>query len=64
MLVPLAASIESHRPTNLTHSLRSIDGRASILNIKSDYARMGKLPVDAELLSITDDWCNRRLFSV
>lgn len=61
-LVPLAASIESHRPTNLTHALRSLDGRASVLNVKSDYVRMGKLPLDAELLSVTDDWCDRMLF--
>jgi len=63
-LVPMAASIECHRPNELTHSLRSTDGRASILNIKSDYARMGKLPLDAELLSITDDWCDRKLFGI
>lgn len=64
-LVPLAASIVSHRPANLTHSLRSTDGRAgSILNIKRDYSQMGKLPLDAELLSITDDWCDRRLFGL
>jgi pimeloyl-ACP methyl ester carboxylesterase len=62
-LIPLAISIESHRPVNLTHALRSLDGqRSSILNVKSDYARMGKLPLDQELLSITDDWCDRRLF--
>ena len=63
-LVPSAASIESHRPLNLTHSLRAIDGRAGILNIKSEYIRMEKLPLDAELLSITDDWCDRRLFGL
>eukprot|EP00986_Skeletonema_menzelii_P006131 scaffold2316_cov135-Skeletonema_menzelii.AAC.6 len=63
-IVPLAASIESHRPINLTHSLRSIDGRAGILNIQREYTRMGKLPLDAELLSITDDWCDRRLFGL
>lgn len=63
-LVPSAASVESHRPINLTHSLRAMDGRAGILNIKSEYIRMGKLPLDAELLSITDDWCDRRLFGL
>jgi len=63
-MVPLAASVESHRPINLTHSLRSSDGREGLLNIKSNFVRMGKLPLDAELLSITDDWCDRRLFGL
>lgn len=63
-LVPSAASVESHRPINLTHSLRAMDGCAGILNIKSEYIRMGKLPLDSELLSITDDWCDRRLFGL
>lgn len=61
-LVPLAKSIESHRPMNLTHALRSFEGQASILNLRNDYAKMGKLPLDEELLSITDDWCDRKLF--
>lgn len=61
---PLAASVESHRPINLTHALRSIDGRASILNIKKDYVRMGKLPLDAELLALTDNWCDHKLFGL
>ncbi len=62
--VPFAASVESHRPMNLTHALRSIDGRANILNIKKDYVRMGRLPLDAELLVLTDNWCDRKLFGL
>lgn len=61
-LVPNAKSIEAHRPANLTHALRSMDGEAKMLNMKKDYARMGKLPLDEELLSITDDWCDWVLF--
>ena len=63
-LVPSAKSVEVHRPENLTHALRSMDGEAKMLNLKQDYKRMGKLPLDEELLSITDDWCDRILFGV
>merc|ERR1712157_217932 len=61
-LVPNAASIETHRPENLTHILRSIDGPSKMLNVQKDYTRMGKTPLDSELLSITDNWCNRILY--
>lgn len=61
-MVPNAESIEAHRPANLTHVLRSIEGPSKILNVKKDYTRMGKMPLDAELLSITDAWCDRILF--
>mmetsp|Transcript_5894 Transcript_5894/g.9106 ORF Transcript_5894/g.9106 Transcript_5894/m.9106 type:complete len:353 (-) Transcript_5894:150-1208(-) len=63
-LVPLAASMEAHRPANLTHALRSVDGSPSILNIHSDYTRMGQLPLDSGLLSITDSWCDRSIFGI
>ena len=58
-LVPHATSIEVHRPANLTHALRSLEGPSKILDLKKDYARMSKMPLDAELLSITDAWCDR-----
>lgn len=61
-LVPNAKSIEAHRPANLTHVLRSMEGPARMLNMKKDYAKMGKLPLDAELLRITDAWLDRILF--
>lgn len=61
-LTPNAASIESHRPDNLTHALRTLEGPASLMNIKKDYAVMSKLPLDEELLDITDKWCDRVLF--
>ena len=61
-LVPNAASIETHRPSNLTHALRSLEGESKLMNIKKDYAVMGKLPLDKELLAITDNWCNRIMF--
>ena len=60
-LVPKAASMEVHRPENLTHVLRCLEGRASILNLKNDYVKMGEEPLDAELISLTDDWCDRIL---
>ena len=63
-LVPNAKSVEAHQPGNLTHALRSMEGEAKMLNLKTDYKRMGKLPLDEELLSITDDWCDRILFGV
>ena len=61
-LIPNAASIESHRPVNLTHALRSLEGPAKLMNIKKDYAFMSTLPLDKELLDITDKWCDRILF--
>lgn len=61
-LVPNAASIESHRPCNLTHALRSLEGESKLMNIKKDYGVMSKMPLDTELLAITDKWCNRVLF--
>mmetsp|Transcript_26811 Transcript_26811/g.34353 ORF Transcript_26811/g.34353 Transcript_26811/m.34353 type:complete len:302 (+) Transcript_26811:592-1497(+) len=60
-LVPHAKSTEMHRPTNLTHALRSMEGDCKIMNLKKDYARMGKLPLDEELLKITDAWLDRVL---
>lgn len=61
-LVPNAASVEAHRLENLTHALRSLEGPSKLMNIKKDYTAMGKLPLDEELLSITDKWCDRVLF--
>lgn len=63
-LVPNAKSIEVHRPKNLTHALRSMkEGEeAKMMNAKKDYARLGKLPLDEELMSVTDAWCDRVLF--
>ena len=60
-MVPNAPSIEAHRPANLTHALRSLDGPSLILNVGRDYKRMGKIPLDPELLKITDEWCDRIL---
>ena len=60
-LIPNAASMESHRPPNLTHALRSLKGPARLLNVKEDYTRLGKLPLDPELLSLIDNWCDRVL---
>merc|ERR1712176_1145860 len=60
-LVPKALSMESHRPANLTHVLRSMDGPPKMLDLKTDYARMAKLPLDPELLSLIGDWCDRIL---
>lgn len=61
-LVPNAKSIEAHQLANLTHVLRSMEGPAKIMNLKKDYPKLGKLPLDEELLSITDAWCDRVLF--
>lgn len=61
-LVPGAASVEAHRPANLTHVLRSTEGEAKMLDLKKDYVRMGREPLDAEVLAITDAWCDRVLF--
>ncbi|KAL3786355.1 hypothetical protein HJC23_000597 [Cyclotella cryptica] len=61
-LVPNATSIETHRPENLTHALRSLEGPSKLMNIKRDYTIMGKFPLDDKLLSITDQWCDRVLF--
>ena len=61
-LVTKAASTEMHRPENLNHALRSLEGPSRMLNIKKDYTKMSKMPLDAELLSITDAWCDRVLF--
>jgi len=46
----------------LTHALRTLEGPASLMNIKKDYVVMSKLPLDEELLDITDKWCDRVLF--
>mmetsp|Transcript_15653 Transcript_15653/g.23119 ORF Transcript_15653/g.23119 Transcript_15653/m.23119 type:complete len:364 (+) Transcript_15653:147-1238(+) len=56
-----AASVESHTPLNLTHILRSFEGEPKLLALKSDYARMGTLPLDDELVNIIGMWCDRIL---
>ncbi len=61
-LVPNAASIEVHRPLNLTHALRSSEGPSKILDMNKDYAKMGKLPLDGEMLAITDEWLDKVVF--
>ena len=58
-LLPHAKSIEAHRPANLTHVLRSTNDEAKIMNAKKLYQKLGKLPLDEELLNITNDWCDR-----
>ena len=63
-LVPNTVSIETHRPENLTHALRSLDGVPKLMNIKKDYTAMSKKPLDEGLLLITDKWCDRVLFGV
>ncbi|KAL7550993.1 hypothetical protein ACHAWF_014199 [Thalassiosira exigua] len=60
-LVPNAKSTEVHRPENLTHALRSMEGTPKMLNLKKDYASMGRLSLDEELMSITEAWCDRIL---
>ena len=61
-LVPNAKSIEAHRPANLTHVLRSTEGEAKVMNANKLYAKLGKMSLDEEVLSITDAWCDRILF--
>jgi len=61
-LVPNAASVEVHRPVNLTHLLRSMEGEAKMMNMKKDYKEMSKLPFDEEVVDITYAWCDRVLF--
>mmetsp|Transcript_35043 Transcript_35043/g.64910 ORF Transcript_35043/g.64910 Transcript_35043/m.64910 type:complete len:368 (+) Transcript_35043:120-1223(+) len=61
-LVPNAASVEVHRPPNLTHLLRSMEGEAKMMNMKKDYKEMGKLPLDEVVMEITYAWCDRVLF--
>jgi len=61
-LVPNAKSMEAHRLPNLTHTLRSMEGEVSIMNMQKDYAMMGMMPLDPDLLKITDAWCDRILF--
>lgn len=60
-LVPNAKSIEAYRPANLTHALRSMEGPARMMNMKKDYSRMGKEPLDSELMHLTVQWCDRIL---
>jgi len=62
-LVPNAKSIESHQPTNLTHIGRSMEGEPLMMNLKKDYAKMGKMPLDPDVLSIMDTWCDKILFN-
>ena len=58
-LVPNATSVEVHELDNLTHALRSIGGESKMFSINKDYIKMGKLPLDKDLLKIIDDWCDR-----
>lgn len=58
-LIPSAKSIEAHELENLTHVLRSMEGEPKIFSIKKDYVKMGKSPLDKDLLKIIDDWCDR-----
>ena len=55
-----AKSVQSHIPANLTHALRSLadEQQPKMLDIKKDYAQMGKLPVDEELVAIIGTWCD------
>ncbi|EJK50069.1 hypothetical protein THAOC_30998 [Thalassiosira oceanica] len=62
-LIPSAKSIEAHELENLTHVLRSMEGEPKIFSIKKDYVKMGKSPLDKDLLKIIDDWCDRVLQS-
>lgn len=58
-LVPNAASVETHIMSNLTHTLRSMEKPCQLINVQSEYSRMGKLPLDPELLSVIGTWCQR-----
>ena len=58
-LVPNAKSIEAHELQNLTHALRSTEDDPMMFSIKRDYIKMGKSPLDKDLLKIIDDWCDR-----
>merc|ERR1739848_766832 len=61
-LAPNARSVEAHRPENLTHVLRCMEGPVRMMTLKKDYAMMAKLPLDETLMAITDAWCDRVLF--
>lgn len=59
-LVPEAASLETHILPHLTHVLRSMEDRpCRLLDATTEYPRLGKLPLDSELLSIVGKWCHR-----
>lgn len=60
-LLSRAASVETHRPPNLTHVLRSVGAEPKILEIQSEYPRQGKMPVDDELMATIGSWCDRIL---
>jgi len=57
-----AKSVEHHEPENLTHLLRSTtDKNPKLIHLKQDYPKMGKQPLDSELMGWIEDWCQRKI---
>ncbi|CAB9507425.1 Inherit from bactNOG: Alpha beta hydrolase fold [Seminavis robusta] len=59
-LAPSAASLETHVVANMTHILRSIEEPPSMLNMQKVYAKLGKQPLDPELLQILHAWLTKQ----
>merc|ERR1719343_1888557 len=53
---PEVASFEAHVLPNMTHVLRPMDSPCELLKAKKEYTRMGKLPLDEDLLSTLKQW--------
>jgi hypothetical protein len=60
-IAPKAVSLESHIVPNLTHILRSIDDEPSILDAPKVYPKLGKQPLDSELVETIHQWLNKLL---
>ena len=55
-LAPNARSLQTCIVPNMTHILRSIESKPSILNIQKEYPKLGQLPIDEELLRLIRTW--------
>ena len=60
-IAPKSVSLETHIVPNLTHILRSIDGEPTILDIPKEYPKLGKQPLDSDLVEIINQWLNKLL---
>lgn len=58
-LAPNASALETHIVPNMTHILRSTEEKPSLINVQKDYAKLGKEPLDADLVKIIREWLDK-----
>jgi hypothetical protein len=58
MIAPKASSLETHIVPNMTHILRSTEGEPLLLDVQKSYPKLGKQPLDPDLVQIIRHWVN------